>query len=181
MEKENTDGLIAVKKVVISVANESNLQPLIEGLLKYCPGVVIFTRDGNFATIEKIFKASKKENTGEVQLQYLTYRDAEAHDIDLVIINLNKFPDLNLPAQAVMDGVESFRFQFLFAMAQRFRHTMVVTSPDRYEWLINKLQDNGGYMEYKDRLNGSLEPFRIIAEYSAQILHYFQRKSMITK
>ncbi|MFA6194257.1 MAG: hypothetical protein WC719_00735 [Patescibacteria group bacterium] len=56
------DDLVPIKNVIISVNDKKNLDILIPGLIKYCPGVVIYTTDFNYPVIHQLMPREKTWN-----------------------------------------------------------------------------------------------------------------------
>ena len=101
---EKIDDLVPVKNVVISVSDKKNLDILINGLLKHCPGANIYSTGGTYDVLRSIMTSQEAEHLFEVSqytgqpetegglvktlhhklfLGYLTETYCEAHQQDL--------------------------------------------------------------------------------------------------
>jgi phosphoribosylaminoimidazolecarboxamide formyltransferase/IMP cyclohydrolase len=61
---EKVDNLVPIKHALISVSDKSNLDLLVTGLIRTCPGIRIFSTGGTFARIQEIL--------GDEMPRYLT-------------------------------------------------------------------------------------------------------------
>src|SRR3990170_2421002 len=115
-----------------------------------------------------------KEHKKEVREQKLKL-------IDLVVVNLYPFEKtISKPEVSDSEAVENIDIgggSLIRAAAKNYNYVAIVTSPEKYDKIIQELKENKGSLSFSTRYNLALEAFKHTANYDSVIADYFQRKA----
>ena len=111
-------------------------------------------------------------------------RQLEEHKItpiDMVVVNLYPFAEtIAKPGIGLEDAIEQIDIggpSMLRSAAKNFRHTAVITNPDRYEAVMQELQARDGSISEETCFALAREVFRHTAAYDAVISGYLDRQA----
>ncbi len=104
-----------------------------------------------------------------------TLEDLDIKKIDLVCVNLYPFEE-NLKAQkdhaTLIEKIDIGGPTMIRAAAKNYKHIIVASDPNQYEFIIDKLEQKGD-LAYDEREKLAREAFSLIAHYDNVINSYF--------
>jgi len=113
----------------------------------------------------------------EMHLQAM--REHNITSIDLVVINLYPFErTLNTPGASHRDIIEQIDIggpAMVRASAKNYEFTAIVTSPERYDAIVEELRSNDMSLSDKTRLELARDAFAHTARYDDMIADYFMK------
>jgi hypothetical protein len=159
----NSNGLMPVKRVVISLAKDkqSDLSILINGLLAVCPGVKIYADNETHEAIKNIFEQKPGRIKGG-ELHRLEFEVIE--NIDLAIIGPKVFEEDSGSSLSNLEELDHRRFNLILTMAANLNRTLTLVNPDAevYNDLIHKLQGSNGMIGATARLLRSYDSINVL-------------------
>ncbi len=192
-----------INRAIISCHDKSGLKEFVSGLAKLNPAIKIYSSSGTYRELESVAKKSLieiSEYTGasempgglvktlhpkihagiladlndDAQRKYLEDNGIEA--FDLVVVNLYPFE------KAVAEGKGFFHARnnidiggvsLLEAASKNFLRVTVVSSPEDYGMLLEKLRKNGCSTDIETRLELAKKAMAHLQHYLAEINNYF--------
>ena len=102
--------------------------------------------------------------------------------IDMAVINLYPFEKVTAnPGCAFEDAIENIDIggpAMVRSAAKNFESVAVVTSPDQYGMVLERLQAGGGNLDRKTRFELSVAAFNRVAQYDDAISNYLSARSV---
>lgn len=199
------NGLVKIRRALISVSDKKNLAYLAKGLEKF--GVEIISTGGTEAHLKKAginttsisnFTDSPEILGGRVKTLHpkvfgaiLAKRDDEEHKkeiaqqnlkpIDMVVVNLYPFEKTvrkeNATPDEIIEQVDIGGVSLLRAAAKNHIWVAVLVDPSSYEKIIQEMEKNGGSLSLSTRMNLALQAFKHTASYDGIISSYFEKEA----
>ena len=197
-------GLVKIRRALISVSDKENLTYLVKGLEKF--GVEIISTGGTEAHLNKagvkttsitsftdfpeILGGRVKTLHPKVFGAILAKRDDPEHKkqvaqqnlkpIDIVVVNLYPFAETvrkeNVTSEEIIEQIDIGGPSLLRASAKNHQWVAVVVNPDSYEMIIQEMEKNEGALSLSTRLNLAREAFKHTASYDGIISNYFEKE-----
>lgn len=108
-------------------------------------------------------------------------REQKIKLIDLVVVNLYPFEKtIAKPEVSDSEAVENIDIggvSLIRAAAKNYNYVAIITSPEKYDKIIQELKENKGSLSFSTRYNLALEAFKHTAHYDRVIADYFERKA----
>lgn len=196
------DHINRIKSALISVYHKDNLEPIVRKLDKL--GVSIFSTGGTKKFIEelglkvtavekitdypsilggrvktlhpKVFGGIlyRRDNNSDIQ----QIKDYNIPGIDLVIVDLYPFEETvssGLPEQDIIEKIDIGGISLIRAAAKNYKDTLIVSSQDQYNDLMQLLESQNGETSIQDRQKFALHAFDVSSHYDTAIFNYFNR------
>jgi phosphoribosylaminoimidazolecarboxamide formyltransferase/IMP cyclohydrolase len=201
----NNSGWVKIKRALLSVSDKRGITELAKVLSRL--GVEIVSTGGTQAELKKagiksisissftgfpeIFGGRVKTLHPKVFGGLLAKREDEQHKkemgeqdikyIDLVVVNLYPFEETvkrdKVTREEVIENIDIGGPSMIRAAAKNFESVAVVVNPDRYEKIVNELEENEGSLSFSTRLELAREVFEYTAHYDTMIARYFNTLS----
>jgi phosphoribosylaminoimidazolecarboxamide formyltransferase/IMP cyclohydrolase len=202
---KNDSGLVKIKRALLSVSDKRGIIELARVLSKL--GVEIVSTGGTQAELKKagiksisissftdfpeILGGRVKTLHPKVSGGILAKRKDEQHKkemgeqdikcIDLVAVNLYPFEGTvkkaDVTQEEVIENIDIGGPSMIRAAAKNFEYVAVVVNPDKYEDVIEELEQNDGSLCLSTRLELAQEVFQYTAHYDVMIANYFNALS----
>ncbi len=192
-----------ISRAIISCHDKTGLKEFVSGLVKLNPEMKIFSSSGTYREIEGAAKGRLAEISGytgasempsglvktlhpkihagiladlndEAQRKYLEDSGTEA--FDLVVVNLYPFENAVKEGKGflhVRNNMDIGGVSLLEAASKNFLRVTVVSSPDDYRMLLEKLRKNGGSTDIETRLQLAKKAISHLQHYLTEIDNYF--------
>jgi len=125
----------------------------------------------------KVFGGILAKRKDEEQKKEVTEQDIKY--IDLLVVNLYPFAQVisqkEVTEEEAIENIDIGGPSMLRAAAKNYRFVAVVVNPQRYEGIIQELEENDGTLSLKTRLNLAKEAFEHTAYYDSLIANYFKK------
>ena len=119
----------------------------------------------------------------------LAVRDNESHmkqiedlgigTIDLVVVNLYPFEKTiskeGVSQEEAVENIDIGGPSMIRSAAKNFKHVAIVVNPERYDTLLEELNEKGGDLSYETRYELVTEAFKHTSQYDKIIFDYFNR------
>ena len=188
-----------IKSALISVYHKTGLAPIVQ--LLHEQGVTIYSTGGTQRFIEelgikveavekltgypsildgrvktlhpKVFGGilARREASHQAQLQQY-----DIPEIDLVIVDLYPFEETvaqSASASAIIEKIDIGGISLIRAAAKNFEDVLVVAAQDRYEALLDLLENQNGSTTRAQRKAFARHAFAVSSNYDTAIFHYF--------
>ena len=191
---------IKIKSALISVFDKGNLEPIVKKLNEL--GVTIYSTGGTQTFIESLGVSVERVEDltdypsilgGRVKTLHpkifggiLGRRDLEGDkeqmaqyaipEIDLVIVDLYPFEDTVSSGASHSDVIEKIDIggiSLIRAAAKNYKDVVIVPSKNKYQKLIDLLEDKRGITSEDDRKQFALSAFNVSSHYDSEIFKYF--------
>ena len=103
-------------------------------------------------------------------------------EIDLVIVDLYPFEETvksTQNEQEIIEKIDIGGIALIRATAKNFKDTLIVSSRDQYEELLNLLQTKNGGSDLADRKLFAAKAFMTSSHYDTLIFNYFNREAQL--
>ena len=103
-------------------------------------------------------------------------------EIDLVIVDLYPFEETvksTQNEQEIIEKIDIGGISLIRAAAKNFKDTLIVSSRDQYEELLNLLQTKNGGSDLADRKLFATKAFMTSSHYDTLIFNYFNREAQL--
>lgn len=181
--KDKLDLLVKeLDKSGIKIYSTGGTQSFIEGLgIKVTPVEEITSYPsilgGRVKTLHpKIFGGilGRRDNESDIKemAQY------EIPEIDLVIVDLYPFDETvkaGKSEEEIIEKIDIGGISLIRAAAKNFKDTLVISSRNDYENLLQLLQDKGGVTDIEQRKLFAAKAFMLSSHYDTLIFNYFNR------
>jgi phosphoribosylaminoimidazolecarboxamide formyltransferase/IMP cyclohydrolase len=196
-----------IKRALISVSDKTGIVQLIQGLHQL--DIEILSTGGTAELIEKhgipVVKVSDYTQFPEIMHGRLKTLHPKIHGgilgrrdldnevmklhaiepIDMVVVNLYPFKKTvnkdNVNFDEAIDNIDIGGPAMLRSAAKNHRDVVVVSDPKDYEYIIQELNTNGGFIGNKTRFSLAVKTFEHTAEYDGMIANYLGTLSETTK
>jgi phosphoribosylaminoimidazolecarboxamide formyltransferase/IMP cyclohydrolase len=121
---------------------------------------------------------ARRDNPGD--LEQLKKHDIP--EIDLVIVDLYPFEETvksTQNEQEIIEKIDIGGISLIRAAAKNFKDTLIVSSRDQYEELLQLLQAKTGGSEIADRKLFAAKAFMVTSHYDTLIFNYFNRDAQL--
>ena len=192
-----------IKTALISVSDKTGIINLAKGLADL--GIKIMSTGGTAKSIREngIKVTDVSECTGFPEIMdgrvktlhpkihggLLAVRDNESHmkqigelgidTIDLVVVNLYPFEKTiskeNVSQEEAVENIDIGGPSMIRSAAKNFKHVAVIVNPERYEALLEELNEGGCDLSYETRYELVTEAFKHTSQYDKVIFDYFNR------
>ncbi len=196
----NTDGLLSIRRALLSVSDKKGLIEFATGLREF--GVEIISTGGTYTALKNagIEVRSVSDVTGfpeildgrvktlhpKIHGGILAVLDDAKHrqqlaehditPIDLVCVNLYPFEQTiaveNVKLDAAIEQIDIGGPAMMRAAAKNFRHTAVVVNPDLYGIVLEEMRANNGGVTAQTRFLLSARAFQHTGHYDSVIAGY---------
>ena len=192
-----------IKTALISVSDKTGIIELAKGLAGL--GVKILSTGGTAKSIREngVDVTDVSEHTGFPEIMdgrvktlhpkihggLLAVRDNESHmkqiedlgigTIDLVVVNLYPFEKTiskeGVSQEEAVENIDIGGPSMIRSAAKNFKHVAIVVNPERYDTLLEELNEKGGDLSYETRYELVTEAFKHTSQYDKIIFDYFNR------
>jgi phosphoribosylaminoimidazolecarboxamide formyltransferase/IMP cyclohydrolase len=192
-----------IKTALVSVSDKTGIINLAKGLADL--GIKIMSTGGTAKSIREngIEVTDVSEYTGFPEIMdgrvktlhpkihggLLAVRDNESHmkqiedlgigTIDLVVVNLYPFQKTiskeNVSQEEAVENIDIGGPSMIRSAAKNFKHVAVVVNPERYDALLQELNEEGCDLSYETRYELVTEAFEHTSQYDKVIFNYFNR------
>ncbi len=192
-----------IKTALISVSDKTGIIELAKGLADL--GVKILSTGGTAKSIREngVDVTDVSEHTGFPEIMdgrvktlhpkihggLLAVRDNESHmkqiedlgigTIDLVVVNLYPFEKTiskeGVSQEEAVENIDIGGPSMIRSAAKNFKHVAIVVNPERYDTLLEELNEKGGDLSYETRYELVTEAFKHTSQYDKIIFDYFNR------
>ena len=191
---------VKIKSALISVFDKRNLEPIVNKLNKL--GVTLYSTGGTQTFIESLgIDVERVEDLtdypsilgGRVKTLHpkvfggiLGRRDLEGDkeqmakyaipEIDLVIVDLYPFEETVISGAVHADIIEKIDIggiSLIRAAAKNYKDVVIVPSKNKYNALIDLLNQKNGSTSEEDRKQFALSAFNVSSHYDSEIFKYF--------
>ena len=168
-----TPNYITIRNAIISVFDRSDLDILLSGLVKYCPGIKIYAPKKTFGLI-KSSRAIVHESPWPLE------NLKESGSVDLVVMNIS-FTDSAIKAKAINFAKEDLMSNFddltiLMKSSIDFKNIMIVTDRSYYDCLLLELESHQGGVSLESRQAAASRSFQALARYFDNLASYIVSK-----
>jgi len=191
-----------IQSALISVYDKSNLEPVIEKLKLL--DVKIFSTGGTKSFIEKLGVSvtavedvtqypsilggrvktlhpkifggilARRENPSDLS----EMKQYDIPKIDLVIVDLYPFESTvasGATEQEIIEKIDIGGISLIRAAAKNFEHTLIISSKNQYQKLIDLLEMHKGLSSLAERKQFAVEAFNVSSHYDTAIFKYFNK------
>jgi phosphoribosylaminoimidazolecarboxamide formyltransferase/IMP cyclohydrolase len=113
---------------------------------------------------------------GRAGLDEAVMRDEDISRIDLLVLNLYPFEEVTrdpgCDLETAIENIDIGGPAMLRSAAKNFESVAVVTDPDQYDEVLEKLAAGGGSLDRDFRFNLSVAAFNRVAQYDGAISHW---------
>ena len=192
-----------IKTALVSVSDKTGIINLAKGLADL--GIKIMSTGGTAKSIREngIEVTDVSEYTGFPEIMdgrvktlhpkihggLLAVRDNESHmkqiedlgigTIDLVVVNLYPFEKTiskeNVSLEEAVENIDIGGPSMIRSAAKNFKNVAIVVNPERYDTLLEELNEKGGDLSYETRYELVTEAFKHTSQYDKIIFDYFNR------
>lgn len=191
-----------IQSALISVFYKDNLEPIVKHLHEQ--GVTIYSTGGTQKFIEdlgiavtpvedltaypSIFGGRVKTLHPKIFGGILYRRDNEQDvaqaaefdipSIDLTIVDLYPFEETvasGADEQSIIEKIDIGGISLIRAAAKNFKDSLIVSSRDQYQRLVDLLAEKGGTTSLSDRKWFAKEAFNVSSHYDTAIFNYFAK------
>jgi phosphoribosylaminoimidazolecarboxamide formyltransferase / IMP cyclohydrolase len=196
--------MIKVKRALISVSDKTGLVNFAKGLQKL--GVEIISTGGTAALLRSAHISSQEvsEYTGfpemldgrvktlhpKIHGGLLAFRDSAEHMkqlaaldiglIDMVVVNLYPFEKTiqkeNVSLEDAIENIDIGGSSMLRSAAKNYKSVAVICNVERYNEVLNELNNNGGILSDKVLTNLAIEVFELTCRYDAAIYGFLNNR-----
>ena len=194
-----------IKTALVSVSDKTGIIDLAKGLADL--GIKIMSTGGTAKSIREngIDVTDVSEYTGFPEIMdgrvktlhpkihggLLAVRDNKSHmkqigdlgigTIDLVVVNLYPFEKTiskeNVSQEEAVENIDIGGPSMIRSAAKNFKHVAVVVNPERYDALLEELNEGGCDLSYETRYELVTEAFEHTSQYDKVIFNYFNRNN----
>lgn len=197
-------GWIKIKRALISVSDKTELVKFAKKLSNF--GIEIISTGGtlnelkkkgikaisisSFTDFPEILGGRVKTLHPKVFGGILALREDKEHKeevkeqklklIDLVVVNLYPFEKtvskLEVTDFEAVENIDIGGVSLIRAAAKNYNYVAVVTRPEKYEKIVDELNESKGSLSLSTRYELALEAFKHTAHYDSVISNYFEKK-----
>jgi len=194
-----------IKTALVSVSDKTGIIDLAKGLADL--GIKIMSTGGTAKSIREngIDVTDVSEYTGFPEIMdgrvktlhpkihggLLAVRDNKSHmkqigdlgigTIDLVVVNLYPFEKTiskeNVSQEEAVENIDIGGPSMIRSAAKNFKHVAVVVNPERYDALLEELNEGDCDLSYETRYELVTEAFEHTSQYDKVIFNYFNRNN----
>jgi phosphoribosylaminoimidazolecarboxamide formyltransferase/IMP cyclohydrolase len=197
--------MVKIKTALISVSDKTGIIDLAKGLAGL--GIKIMSTGGTAKSIREngVEVTDVSEYTGFPEIMngrvktlhpkihggLLAVRDNESHmkqiedlgigTIDLVVVNLYPFEKTiskeNVSQEEAVENIDIGGPTMIRSAAKNFKHVAIVVNPERYDTLLEELNERDCDLSYETRYELVTEAFKHTSQYDKVIFDYFNRNN----
>ena len=197
--------MVKIKTALISVSDKTGIIDLAKGLAGL--GIKIMSTGGTAKSIREngVEVTDVSEYTGFPEIMngrvktlhpkihggLLAVRDNESHmkqiedlgigTIDLVVVNLYPFEKTiskeNVSQEEAVENIDIGGPSMIRSAAKNFKHVAIVVNPERYDTLLEELNERDCDLSYETRYELVTEAFKHTSQYDKVIFDYFNRNN----
>jgi phosphoribosylaminoimidazolecarboxamide formyltransferase/IMP cyclohydrolase len=197
--------MVKIKTALISVSDKTGIIDLAKGLAGL--GIKIMSTGGTAKSIREngVEVTDVSEYTGFPEIMngrvktlhpkihggLLAVRDNESHmkqiedlgigTIDLVVVNLYPFEKTiskeNVSQEEAVENIDIGGPTMIRSAAKNFKHVAILVNPERYDTLLEELNERDCDLSYETRYELVTEAFKHTSQYDKVIFDYFNRNN----